>query len=136
MAGYTSFYPIVGSPTNGVVVLFGRFTTSTSGTISASSCDGFTVTKTATEAGRYTITLNQNYNKFLGVNTTQVGPDDTAMTDAQGLWSALVRDIDVGAGANDGTFEVQFINSDSGADAELQDAAIVYLTIWVKNSSV
>jgi hypothetical protein len=131
----TNLQHFAGSKTNGAVALFGTMTTSTSGTVSTSSVEGFTITKTATKTGRYTITLGQNYNKLLFANAVIVGPDDTAMTDAKGT-QFVIRDNDVGAGANDGTFELQFIDSDSGADAELQDAAIIMITIWVKNSSV
>jgi hypothetical protein len=102
----TSFQPFAGTKTNGAIALFGQFTTTTSGTVGATTCDGFSV-----------------------------GPDDTAMTDAKGT-QVVIRDIDVGTGANDGTFEVQFFDSDSGADAELQDSASVQLIVWLKNSSV
>lgn len=131
----TSFQPFAGTKTNGAIALFGQFTTTTSGTVGTTTCDGFSVTKTATETGRYTITLGSNYNKLLYVQAQIVGPDDTAMTDAKGT-QVVIRDIDVGTGANDGTFEVQFFDSDSGADAELQDSASVQLIVWLKNSSV
>lgn len=130
-----SFYPLEGTLTPGLVILSGEFTTTTSGTIGTSDTEGFTVTKTGSEVGRYTVQLGRSsslvdkYPKIRGVLTTVIGPDDAAMTDAKGL-TCVVRDDDV---ASDGTFEVQFCDQDSGADAELQDGAKVLLVFFLKN---
>ncbi len=131
----TSFREFAGTKTNGVVKLFGQVVLSTSGTISTTSCDGFAVAKTGSETGRYTVTLGQNYNKLLGCSVQIVGADDAAFTDAKGVDPKL-RDIDVGTGANDGTFEIQLVDADSGADAEAQDSATLLIEITLKNSSV
>jgi len=131
----TSFQPIAGSKTNGVIKLYGQVTLGNSGAISSSSCDGFTIAKTASKTGRYTVTLGQNYNKLLGCSVQIIGPDDAAFTDAKGVDPKL-RDNDVGGGANDGTFEIQFVDADSGADAEVQDSAVLLIEITLKNSSV
>ncbi len=131
-----SLQHLQGSITTGVVVLFGQVVTTTAGTIGSTTCDGFTVVKTATKTGRYTVTITGNANKILGCNVNILGADDAAFTDAKGVWEGKIRDNDVGTGANDGTFEIQFCDADTGADAELQDSASLLITAWVKNSSV
>lgn len=118
----------------GVVKLFGNFTTTTSGTIGTSSCKGFSVAKTGSETGRYTITLEDQYNGFLGCAVTLVGPDDSAITDATTGVIPIVRNIDVTNSAK--TFYVQFLDPTDSSDAEIEDAASVYLEITLKNSSV
>lgn len=117
----------------GVVKLFGNFTTSTSGTVASSSCKGFSIAKTAAETGRYTVTLADTYYAFLGCAVTIVSSADTAYTNAKGL-ASVVRNISI----NDSTptFNIQFSDPESGADAELEDSAVVYLEITLKNSSV
>jgi len=113
------------------------FTTSTSGTIgSTQAAFGCTVTKTASETGRYTIQLvdtaaaSTTAVRFLGGFASIIGPDDAAMTDAKGIMYVW-RDDDL---ASDGTIELQFVDADSGADAELQDSAKVALTLFVADS--
>lgn len=89
---------------------------------------GMLFTLTGSEAGRYTVNVWQGYKSVLAVGALIVGPDDNAMTDAKGIIS-LVRDLDVGGGANDGTFEVQFVQNTDLADDDIQDNATV--KIWV-----
>ena len=119
----------------GPVKLFGHVVTSTSGAIdtSSTSCKGFSVAKTGSETGRYTITLEDNYNALLGVSVAVVGADDTAYTASKGLpW--FLRNVDVGD-----SFDIQFAVQDSADesmdDAELEDGAEFYIEITLKNSS-
>lgn len=120
----------VGTIAPGMLIIAGNVVTSTSGTISTTDVrgGGVTITKTGSETGRYTFTLLDAGDTALAdlillhVDVTVIGPDDTAMTDAKGV-GKVIRDIDVGGGANDGTFEIQFQDADSAADAELQDGA-------------
>lgn len=117
----------------GIVKLYGKVTTTTSGTIGSTSCKGFAVTKTAAETGRYTVTLEDKYNEFKGCAVTIIGTADAAMTSAKGL-VAFIRNEDVD-GAK--TFNVQFCDPDgSAADAELEDAAVFCLEITLKNSAI
>ncbi|MDQ3023393.1 MAG: hypothetical protein M3R04_03250 [bacterium] len=144
MSASRNFSPLVGSVRKGVVKLYGTFATTTSGTLSTTAITsakqaGFTVTKTASKTGRYTIQLIESsglaatYNALLQVNTTVIGGDDAALTTTKGL-TAVVRDNDV---ATDGTFEVQFVTTNSGnADTELQDSASFMLEIVLANSTV
>lgn len=123
--------PLKGCSTHGLVILEGYFATITSGTIdttSGTSYDpGFSVTKTASEAGRYTITLDRKSYRFAGGIATVIGADDTAYTTAKGL-DVLWRDDDI---ATDGTIELQFVRSDTAADAELENSAKVKLILFI-----
>lgn len=114
----------------GLLLIFGRVVTSTGGTIASTDIPGggVAVTKTGSEVGRYTFAVTDAADtaltglRFVHLDVTVIGPDDTAMTDAKGV-GKVIRDIDIGAGADDGTVEVQFQDADSAADAELQDGA-------------
>ena len=117
----------------GIQRLFGNFTTSTSGTVSASSCDGFSVAKTGSEAGRYTVTLQDGYTALYGANVSVISAQaDTAYTTAKGL-NSFIRNVDVVTAK---TFDIQFSRTDTAADAELEDGAKVLIEIVLKNSSV
>jgi hypothetical protein len=115
----------------GVIKLYGKFVTTTSGTIGSQSCKGFSVAKTGAEAGRYTVSLEDQYMALLMVNAIVVGAADTAYTTTKGL-IPMLRNVDV----TDSTpgFDLQFVQS-SLADAELLDAAEVYIEITLKNTS-
>lgn len=116
----------------GVVMLFGSAVTSTSGTIASKTGKGFTITKTAGETGRYTVTLADKYTSLLSVNVTVVGAADAAYTGSKGLGSFL-RNVDVSSA---GTFDVQFTTViATPADAELPDATSFLLEVILKNSS-
>jgi hypothetical protein len=129
-----SWRPEQGSLTDGVVTLHGKVTTSTSGTIGSQSCRGFTVAKDASEAGRYTVTLEDDYNSLLNVLVTlEADAADTAYTTDKGQM-VILREVAVNG--SDQTFKIQFTTGDSQADAEVEDAAVFYITIWLKNSSL
>jgi len=125
----------------GLRILSANFTTTTSGAISGTTATGFgmTVVKTASKTGRYTCQLvNQDGSAadalaFIGAIVNVVGPDDAALTTTKGL-VAVVRDIDIGAGAQDGTVEIQFVQTNAGnADTEVQDGASVYITLLLRD---
>lgn len=116
----------------GAVKLFGKVVTSTGGAISSQTSKGFTVTKTGSETGRYTITLEDKYSSLLGVSVALQGAADAAYTTANGLgW--FIRGVAVGAATP--LFYVQFYRTDTGADAEVINAAEFYLEITLKNTS-
>jgi hypothetical protein len=116
----------------GVVMLYGSVVTSTSGTIASKTGKGFTITKTASETGRYTITLADKYTSLLSVRVSVVGAADAAYTGSKGLMSFL-RNVDVSSA---GTFDVQFTTVvATPADAELPDAASFLIEVTLKNSS-
>lgn len=127
----------------GLRVVHCEVATTTSGTLAATQLNqGLKLTKTATKTGRYTCQLqgaggvNADAFRFINVWVTQIGPDDAALTDAKGVWQGDVRDEDIGTGAKDGTIEIQFVDADSRADAEVQDGAVLYVTMFVQDSSV
>jgi hypothetical protein len=123
-----------GTLTQGVVKLYGHVVTSTSGTVGSYTAKGFTVAKTGSEAGRYTVTLSDTYCAFLGCQVTLVGAADAAYTTAKGI-VPFVRNVSVADSTP--TFDIQFADADgSAADAELADAAEFYVEITLKNSSV
>lgn len=117
----------------GVVKLFGSVTTSTSGTIASSTGKGLTITKTASETGRYTITLADKYNALLACNVVVQGATDAAYTTGAGL-QAFIRNVNVGASTP--YLEVQFCGEDgSPADAELESGAKFFVEVTLKNST-
>lgn len=132
--------------THGVVdevTFHSRLVTTTVGTLAATSGvanptwtpAGQVATKTAAKTGRYTIALPVDYRRLLQVIATVIGPDDVAYTTAKGI-DFFARDVDIGAGAADGTVELQFARSDTEADAELMDGAEVMVTIIVAQGPV
>ncbi len=118
----------------GVVKLFGHVVTTTSGTIGSQSCKGFSIVKTATETGRYTVTLDDYYVAFLNASVVVVGSADTLYTTTKGLGS-LLRNVAIDASHK--TFDVQFVDrATAPADADLESSAEFYIEITLKNSSV
>jgi hypothetical protein len=136
-----NFVPEKGSIRRGVVHLYGRVTTSTSGTISTQTGAkkaGFTVAKTGSEAGRYTVTLlNPDgtaayYQELLACDVTLIGATDAAYTTAKGINKMLRND----AVSTAGTFDIQLQRTDTAADAEVEDSAILLIRITLSYSSV
>ena len=125
-------YGLQGVREAGIVKLYGSFVTSTSGAVASSDCKGFTVAKTGTETGRYTVTLGQKYTKLRAASVMIEGSADTAYTTAKGV-TAILRGVDV---TTNGVLYIQFVDSDgSAADAELEDGAKVYIELTLKNTS-
>ncbi len=114
----------------GIVKLYGTATTTTSGAIGSSSAKGFTIAKTAAEAGRYTLTLADSYIGLLSLSAVVEGAADTAYTTTAGL-VAFVRSVDV---VTNKVILLQFADK-AFADAELEDAAKFYVEITLKNST-
>ena len=127
------FNQFSGALEKGVVKLFATITTTTSGTIGSTNAVGLTVAKVAAEAGRYRITLQDQYTRLLSVNAIVSGAADAAYTTAKGL-NTLVRNVDVAAATP--ILDIQFARTDTGADAEVEDSAVIYVEITLKNSSV
>lgn len=123
-----SFRPIRGSLSREVVKLYGNVTVGSSGAVSSSSAKGFSVALTASEAGRYTITLEDSYNAFLGCNVTVVQADDAAITASY----AGVRNVDVSSSGK--TLDIQFVD-EAFADADLASGDLFYIEIMVQNGA-
>lgn len=122
-----------------LVVFLHKVTLGATGAIASQDApneSGVVVTKTATKTGRYTLALPTGptgfkYRKLLWVDAKIVGADDTAYTIAKGI-DVLLRDNDIDGGALDGTIEVQFIRSDTDADAEVEDSRVLYFRVEVE----
>lgn len=128
----------------GLRIVHAEIATTTSGTLAATYNHqyGISLTKTATKTGRYTVQLLKsdggaaNAVGFINGIVSLVGPDDAALTTTKGL-VAVFRDDDIGEGANDGTIEVQFVQTNAGnADTEVQDGAIIVVTLLLKDSNL
>jgi hypothetical protein len=133
MAGITgTLARLYGVNQQGIVALFGKIVTGTSGAVSSYDFPGVTVTKTATKTGRYTLALPRKSVEFLGGIATLIADDDSAITTASGANWAF-RDDDI---ASDGTIELQWVRSDTAADAEVTNDSTFYVLIFIKDSSV
>lgn len=115
---------------NGIVKMFGKVTTSTLGAVGSSDCKGFSVAKTGSESGRYTVTLEDKFNGLRGASVIVEGAADAVYTDAKSV-TPILRNVDV---ANS-TLDIQFIDPTDNSDAELDDAAAFYIELTLKNSS-
>lgn len=116
----------------GTIKLYGYVQTGSSGAITSQDCRGFSIAKTGSETGRYTVTLEDSYVAFRNCSISVQGTADAAYTTAKGL-GYLIRGEDV---ANK-VFYIQFVNAaQPQADAELEDSAKFFVEITLKNSSV
>lgn len=116
----------------GIIKLFAKVVTSTSGAIASQVSKGLSVAKTGSEVGRYTVTLDDKYTSMVGCSVALVGAADAAYTTANGLnW--FLRNVDVAASTP--AFDVQFARTDTGADAEVIDGAEFYIEVSLKNTS-
>lgn len=132
------YQPIRGSVARGLVFLHSRVVLGTGGAITSqdsSKDSGMTLVKTGSEVGRYTVTLDKNYNRLLSARGTVIGADDTAYTTANGI-ATFIRDDDVGRGAADGTFELQFYRTDTGADAEVENSRDILVEVVVRDANL
>ena len=115
----------------GMIKLFSKVVTSTGGAIASQVSKGLSVAKTGSETGRYTVTLADKYTSLGGVSVALVGAADAAYTTANGLgW--FLRNVNVASGPS---FDIQFYRTDTGADAEVIDAAEFYIEVTLKNTS-
>jgi len=126
------------------VIITGRVVLGAGGAISSTDSrgGGVTVTKTGATSGRYTFQLIAAQDvpltsmTLLYANATIIGPNTAALTDAKGR-DPVLRADDVGRNNNDGTFEMQFTDADTGADAEVEDnASFVYMLVLGNSSAV
>lgn len=123
----------------GMVMHSGRVVLGASGAVSSTDCEGFTVVKTATKTGRYTVQLTDALGraitalKLRNCVATVIGPDDSALTTTKGVVGVIRADTV----ATNGQFYLQFVQTNAGnADTEVQDSASFDITFWVKDSSV
>jgi len=127
------FQQFQGSLERGVVKLFATVTTSTSGTVSSQDAMGLVVSKVSGKAGRYKLTLADAYQRVLACSAVVIGAADAAYATANGV-QAILRNVAVSGAAP--ALEVQLCRTDTGADAEVIDAAVILIELTLSNSSV
>jgi hypothetical protein len=115
-----------------VVKLYATIVTSTSGAVASVDCMGASIAKVSAEAGRYRVTLADAYQRLLACNAIVSGAADAAYTTANGV-QAIVRNVAVSAATP--VLDIQFVRTDTGADAEVIDGATIYAEITLSNSS-
>lgn len=119
-----------------------KVATTTVGTLAATQVNwGLKLTKVGATAGRYTCQLinqdgsNANAVAFVNAIVSIVGSDAAAYPTAKGVWTGIVRDDDIGQGANDGTIEIQFVEPElAAADAEVNDGVIINVSLYLRDS--
>jgi hypothetical protein len=116
--------------------------TTTGGTLAATQeSRGLKLTKTGGKTGRYTCQLlnaggaNTNAVKWINTIVSVLGTSDAALTDAKGVWQGDMRNENIGTGTNAGTIDIQFVDADSRADAEVADGSVLYVTLLVSESN-
>ena len=88
--------------------------------------------KTATETGRYTLTVPSGYRRFLGADVSLIGPTDAIWgANTVGGPSWFLRNNNIDRGTKAGTIDVQFAASTDNADAELPSGTIVNIVLWL-----
>lgn len=118
----------------GLTRLYGHVVTGTSGVISSQDCDGFTIVKTASKTGRYTVNLAKKYLKLRQCNVTIQGQDDTAYTISRSL-DFFIRQVDVNKDIP--LFYIQFVYTrDPQVDRELENNAQFYIELVLKNEYI
>lgn len=117
------------------VTLFAKLTNLTSGVPASTSAPGQGFASIArTAAGRYLITLQDQYNAFLGIDAV-IGVAGTGAyggSDAQNAF--IVRDPNT-VTARQSTPTIQFL-SGAGADLDVKNGSDIYLNVTMQNSNV
>jgi len=108
--------------------------TSTSGAIDTAlswleADQGGTIELTGSEDGRYTVTVWKGYKGIRSWGAGILAADDTVLTTAKGIIPSI-RDIDIGAGAADGTVELQWSKNTDLADADVEDGLAFFF--WME----
>lgn len=124
------FQQFRGSLDREVIKLYGSVTFGSSGAVDSQDCLGFSVAKTATKTGRYTVTLEDQYNRFMGCHTTLVEAADAAITATEGFIHGYVRNVAM----TSKTFDIQLVQV-SAADAEPASGNVLYIEITLGNTS-
>lgn len=134
------FVPLSGAIQRGLVVLGGKHTTTTTGTLSAVAGQfstarqcGYVLTKVGATAGRYLVTFQDKFMDVFEVVGTVFITGGAAFPVANGM-ECFVRDAAVTAAIP--VLTIQFKRTDTGADAEVPDGAIIGLKLLMKNSSI
>jgi hypothetical protein len=113
------------SPGKRKKLMSGLVTLGASGAISSQDCEGFSVVKTGSETGRYTITFEDKFTDLVVVATLQISAD-TAAVQAKGVVPCL-RGVSPSTGVALLQFTIVPTAAAAGADAEPEDSAKIHI---------
>lgn len=112
-------------------ILTGVVTLGANGAVASQDCEGFTVAQTASEDGRFTITLAEPYTSIEYCHGVLEITADAAPVQAKGLVACLR-----GVSASGQVAYLQFVITPTaaaaGADADAQDSAVLRIMIVAK----
>lgn len=117
---------------NRLAILCGNFTIGSSGAVSSESGaqdSGGTVTQVDSEDGRYLVSFYKTFRSVVSAHVTMVGDDDDALPTTTGV-APFLRATTAGAG-----ILIQFIRSDTSADADPASGTVCYWTAIVEVGS-
>jgi hypothetical protein len=125
------FIPALGHLEVGVVGLFCKIVVGASGAVTSGTGQGITSVTKEAAAGAYTILLNDSYNSLLGASITLLDSADSSPATV-----AVDCRIEAETVSSTKTVVLQGYNADDGAVDDFAEGAILYVTLWLKNSSV
>lgn len=121
-------YKSVASLGRNVVLLNGVVTCGANGAVSSQDSDGFTVTQTASEDGRFTITLTDQWLKIMNVISSREISADTAEVQAKGSVPSL-RGVSESGKVAFLQYSIPPTAAAAGADADVEDSAKIRITL-------
>ena len=121
-------YKRVSSLGRNVVLLNGVVTCGANGAVSSQDCDGFTVTQTGSEDGRFTVTLTETWLKIMNVLVVREISADTAEVQAKGSVVAL-RSVSESSKTLAVQYSIPPTAAAAGADADVEDSTKLRITV-------
>lgn len=118
-----------------IVFLNGIVTCGNSGAVSSQVCKGFTVTQTADEDGRFTITLHDKWLRIFNVLPSLEISADTAAVQAKGTVPQL-RGVSESGKQAFLQYSIPPTAAAAGADADVEDSAKVRITLVCSRGQV
>jgi hypothetical protein len=109
-------------------ILTGILTLGAGGAIASQACEGFSAVKTATEVGRYTVTLAKGYNRLSYAHMVVEVATDAAATSAKAV-VAVLRNVNASGKSADFQLTIPPLAAGAGVDAEAQDSAILRIVM-------
>jgi hypothetical protein len=110
------------------VLLNGVVTCGDDGAVSSQDCDGFTVTQTDSEAGRFTVTLADQWLKIMNVLVSREISADTAEVQAKGSVFSL-RGVSESSKVAYLQFSIPPTAAAAGADADVENSTKLRITV-------
>jgi hypothetical protein len=116
-------------------ILCGKVVLGSSGAISSNNCEGFTIVKTSTKTGRYTLTLLKPYNSIDYLHASVELSADTAAVSAKGVVAACRN---VSASGKTAQIQLTIVPTAiaAGADAEAEDSAVLRIMVVARRGSL